>query len=300
MTVAKGLTGGYLPLAATLTTEEIFDSFLGPVRVAADLLPRPHLHREPARLRRRHRLHAPLPRPADRRPGCPPRRRRWPGRSRRSPTTPTSARSASAGSWWASSWCATGPPRRSTPTSCAPATRSASRRGRRGAILRPLGNVVVLMPPLAMTGAQLGELAAHRRGDVDRRGGGAALMRGLFVTGTDTGVGKTEVACALVAGGARRGLDVGAMKPAQSGVEDGRADRRRPAARRGRRRRPGRAGLPVLASRRRWRRRWRRGSTGWRSRSARPPRRAAGRWPRATPALVVEGAGGLLVPLTDA
>ena len=27
--VAKGLTGGYLPLAATLTTEEIFDAFLG-------------------------------------------------------------------------------------------------------------------------------------------------------------------------------------------------------------------------------------------------------------------------------
>jgi adenosylmethionine-8-amino-7-oxononanoate aminotransferase len=30
MTMAKGLTGGYLPLAATLTTEEIFKSFLGP------------------------------------------------------------------------------------------------------------------------------------------------------------------------------------------------------------------------------------------------------------------------------
>src|SRR5258706_14457121 len=29
MAVAKGLTGGYLPLAATLTTEEIFSSFLG-------------------------------------------------------------------------------------------------------------------------------------------------------------------------------------------------------------------------------------------------------------------------------
>ena len=29
MTVAKGLTGGYLPLAATLTTEEIFEAFLG-------------------------------------------------------------------------------------------------------------------------------------------------------------------------------------------------------------------------------------------------------------------------------
>jgi adenosylmethionine-8-amino-7-oxononanoate aminotransferase len=30
MCVAKGLTGGYLPLAATLATEEIFQSFLGP------------------------------------------------------------------------------------------------------------------------------------------------------------------------------------------------------------------------------------------------------------------------------
>jgi dethiobiotin synthetase len=46
-------------------------------------------------------------------------------------------------------------------------------------------------------------------------------MRGLFVTGTDTGVGKTEVACALVVGHRARGLDVGAMKPAQSGVVAG-------------------------------------------------------------------------------
>lgn len=30
MTVAKGLTGGYLPLAATLATEEVFRAFLGP------------------------------------------------------------------------------------------------------------------------------------------------------------------------------------------------------------------------------------------------------------------------------
>jgi len=32
MCLAKGITGGYLPLAATLTTREIFDAFLGPVR----------------------------------------------------------------------------------------------------------------------------------------------------------------------------------------------------------------------------------------------------------------------------
>lgn len=42
--------------------------------------------------------------------------------------------------------------------------------------------------------------------------------RGCFVTGTDTGVGKTRVACALVRGLRRRGVDVGAMKPIETGV----------------------------------------------------------------------------------
>jgi dethiobiotin synthetase len=46
-------------------------------------------------------------------------------------------------------------------------------------------------------------------------------MRGLFVTGTDTGVGKTEVACALLAGARAAGLDAVGMKPAQSGVVPG-------------------------------------------------------------------------------
>ncbi len=43
--------------------------------------------------------------------------------------------------------------------------------------------------------------------------------RSLFVTGTDTGVGKTVVSTALVRGLRSRGLDVGAMKPAETGVE---------------------------------------------------------------------------------
>ncbi|MFQ6096306.1 MAG: dethiobiotin synthase [Armatimonadota bacterium] len=49
-------------------------------------------------------------------------------------------------------------------------------------------------------------------------------MAGLFVTGTDTGVGKTVVACGLAGALRARGLDVGVMKPiASGGVEhDGR------------------------------------------------------------------------------
>lgn len=53
-------------------------------------------------------------------------------------------------------------------------------------------------------------------------------MRGLFVTGTDTGVGKTYVACALARGLRVAGVDVGVMKPIETGVpptgpEDARA-----------------------------------------------------------------------------
>lgn len=46
-------------------------------------------------------------------------------------------------------------------------------------------------------------------------------MPGLLVTGTDTGVGKTTVACALVIAARRAGLDVGAMKPVESGCARG-------------------------------------------------------------------------------
>jgi dethiobiotin synthetase len=41
---------------------------------------------------------------------------------------------------------------------------------------------------------------------------------GFFVTGTDTGVGKTVVACALVRALRAAGVDVGAMKPIETGV----------------------------------------------------------------------------------
>jgi len=46
-------------------------------------------------------------------------------------------------------------------------------------------------------------------------------VRGLFVVGTDTGVGKTEVTAALVTGWRARGLDVAGMKPAEAGALPG-------------------------------------------------------------------------------
>jgi dethiobiotin synthetase len=45
-------------------------------------------------------------------------------------------------------------------------------------------------------------------------------FKGIFVTGTDTGVGKTMVSAALAHFLTARGLKVGVMKPAESGVSD--------------------------------------------------------------------------------
>ena len=44
-------------------------------------------------------------------------------------------------------------------------------------------------------------------------------MRGLFITGTDTGVGKTTIAAAIAMAMKKRGLDAGVMKPLQSGPD---------------------------------------------------------------------------------
>lgn len=47
------------------------------------------------------------------------------------------------------------------------------------------------------------------------------MKAGLFITGTDTGVGKTLVTTALALCLAQRGLSVGAMKPVETGYGDG-------------------------------------------------------------------------------
>jgi dethiobiotin synthetase len=42
-------------------------------------------------------------------------------------------------------------------------------------------------------------------------------IRGIFITGTDTGVGKTYVGAGLAAALREKGIDVGVMKPAETG-----------------------------------------------------------------------------------
>ena len=120
----------------------------------------------------------------------------------------------------------------------------------------------------------------------------------LGITGTDTGVGKTVVACAIAAGLRRRGLSVAAMKPVETGVafDDSSRDGARLARAAG-----GTHPLSVVAP----------------IVLAEPlAPLAAARRSRSTidlslldhamrtasidaDALVVEGAGGLLVPITD-
>jgi dethiobiotin synthetase len=122
-------------------------------------------------------------------------------------------------------------------------------------------------------------------------------MNGFFITATDTGVGKTEIACALIRAARAAGVDAVGMKPAQSGHTPGEpsdAERLREAA----------GGVeplaeicpytlgaplaPAVAARVE-------GRAIELDRILAAARALAARHD----ALVVEGAGGLLVPLTE-
>ena len=118
-------------------------------------------------------------------------------------------------------------------------------------------------------------------------------MTGVFVTGTDTGVGKTVVSAALVACWASSGEPVAYVKPAQSGAADGDDDARDVAAwAPGTRTEVGdvldEPLAPSVAARRA-------GRTLTRTDLTAPVTRVTQDQPDAR--LVVEGAGGLLVEL---
>jgi adenosylmethionine-8-amino-7-oxononanoate aminotransferase len=159
LTMAKGITGGYLPLAATVTTEEVFASFLGAYEDRTTFF---HGHTYAGnplacaaatasiRLLRDGKVIEGLPAKvaALTRALAPAARMAHVGEVRQ--------RGLMVGIELVRD--------RSTKEEYAYALRAGNEvtleARRRGAILRPLGNVVVLMPPLAMTEAQLGELAA--------------------------------------------------------------------------------------------------------------------------------------------
>ena len=123
------------------------------------------------------------------------------------------------------------------------------------------------------------------------------MTRGFFVTGTDTGVGKTVVACALVRMLRRADIDVGVMKPVETGVtERGPLDAQALASAAGSSDPltdvcPLRYALPAAPT------------VAARAES-RPVdlqriQEAYGRIASKHRVMIVEGAGGLLVPLTD-
>jgi adenosylmethionine---8-amino-7-oxononanoate aminotransferase len=159
MTVAKGITGGYLPLAATFATEAIFESFLGPY---ADKKTFFHGHTYAGnplacaaatasiRLMRERKVIEGLPAKIEalRRALEPARRLEHVGDVRQ--------RGLMVGIELVRD--------RATKEEYDYALRAGHRvcleARKLGAILRPLGNVVVLMPPLAMTEGDLEQLAA--------------------------------------------------------------------------------------------------------------------------------------------
>lgn len=161
--LGKGITGGYLPLAATLATERIHDAFLGPpaagrtffhghtytgnpLACAAALASLELFERERTldrlgpKIARLERLLAaevtPLPHVADVR-----------------------QRGAMAGIELA----ADAAERRPYPATDRIGARVTAAARRRGVIVRPLGDVVVLMPPLSITGDEIDRLVTAVR-----------------------------------------------------------------------------------------------------------------------------------------
>jgi dethiobiotin synthetase len=127
-------------------------------------------------------------------------------------------------------------------------------------------------------------------------------MRGIFITGTDTGIGKTLVGTAIAAALVRRGLRVGVSKPVESGAHENEAghligeDCQRLAAAAGNRQLPEEVAsyvlrapaAPVVAAREEH-------AHIDTDRLAADVRHIAS----LNEFTIVEGAGGLMVPLTD-
>ena len=165
--LAKGITGGYLPLAATLATRGDLRGLPGPLRGVPHLLPRPHLHGQPARVRRRagharrvrRGAHARAAGAQDRAAGAAARADR---------RAPRGARGAPRGFM-------TGIELAEHPLAARMGHQVTLEARRRGAIIRPLGDVVVLMPPLSISEGELTRLVAITAEAIDAATASSAL-----------------------------------------------------------------------------------------------------------------------------
>jgi adenosylmethionine-8-amino-7-oxononanoate aminotransferase len=153
MTLAKGMTGGYLPMAATLTTQEVFDAFLGEYEEfktffhghsytanqlgAAVALASLEILQSPASLRARRTLEETLREEL---------KSLWP----LSNVGDVRQVGLIVGVELVREWCAR---KRFDPRERAGA-RVCEAMARRGVLTRPVGDVVVLMPPYCTTPAQ--------------------------------------------------------------------------------------------------------------------------------------------------
>jgi adenosylmethionine-8-amino-7-oxononanoate aminotransferase len=157
--LAKGLTGGYLPMAATLATERIFEAFLGPpaegktffhghtytgnqLAAAAALATLDVFERE---------------RILERLPGTIARLAAELGRLR---SLPAVADVRQYGLAAGIELVADRETKRPYPAAERRGMRVCRAARRHGVFLRPLGDVIVLMPPLTITGAELAHLVA--------------------------------------------------------------------------------------------------------------------------------------------
>jgi adenosylmethionine-8-amino-7-oxononanoate aminotransferase len=166
LAIAKGLTGGYLPMAATLTTQKIFDVFLGEYAEfktffhghsftanqlgAAASLASLDLLQACAAVKRRIRLEEQLRVELARLWSCP-----WVGDIRQVGLV--------AGIELVKNW--------RTRESFSPAQRVGIRvcdaMAKRGVLTRPIGNVIVLMPPYCTTDEQLRKMVQTVRVSVE-------------------------------------------------------------------------------------------------------------------------------------
>jgi adenosylmethionine-8-amino-7-oxononanoate aminotransferase len=166
MTMAKGLTGGYLPLAATLTTEGIFESFLGPFESRRTFFPGHTSAGNPLacavatasmKLLRERKIIEGLPAKVE---------------ALRAALTPLAdhphvGEIRQRGLMVGIELVRDRADRSEYEYARRVGNQACLEARRQGVMLRPLGNVVVLMPPLAMTVAQLEQLVAAARSGID-------------------------------------------------------------------------------------------------------------------------------------